>query len=627
MPQNKGYIIYNHLGETKKVSPEHTPIIDKLAADDSDESINNFYNLAHIPSNTVKITKDNVTKDYDVRSKEYIDLYNSGNLTNYDPKTNSYVPKAPLKEVTVTAEAPQWLKNKRALSRNYTKEPIIIQDPEKEKVKRYQEKAKKYGELPQIKGYENETIDINSYKTKEQIMELQSKLVSKNYDLGKFGKNKDGVDGLMGAKTREAVMQYNKLSKKGELSFNPIKKDKAVRCEEDQCATYNLKELHRISNNQVSADEFAKTTGIGVDSWKAAESIISKGGSYVYNAQDKIDRKGQKPKVGDVVLMYTGGLSTYQKKADKYGDGLTHQGFISKVYEDGSYDIDHNVHKSSRKSLLSSEYEYVGNSYTSRVSNNITQDNKFIVKKILRPNYNVDVKQITSNPNIKIVSKNNPVAANYYNNNKEAMSKMFKLDEDELTAISKAALGIIDQETKGGKAFEKKVLGQKVDLRKPYETLVSAGKMVKAAFTDDEYGVNTEASKGYARMKYDMNFTEAEQQNIKKTLNIEDETSMEGSFVFAIARLSKDYARYLKKGVPKDKALYKAITAYNAPGKADSEFAENYDVDYTNKVINYGANNEVREKDKKVGTILDSLAGNKEVVKNSSRLKKVISTD
>lgn len=124
MPQNNGYTIFHSNGSTKEVAPEHTPIIDKLAADNSDESINNFYNPNHIPSNTVKITKDNVTKDYDVRSKEYKELYDSGHLTSYDAKTNTYY-ATPLKEVTITAEAPQWLKDKRQFEKEYTKDKFI----------------------------------------------------------------------------------------------------------------------------------------------------------------------------------------------------------------------------------------------------------------------------------------------------------------------------------------------------------------------------------------------------------------------------------------------------------------------------------------------------------------------
>lgn len=42
-------------------------------------------------------------KSYDIRSKEYADIYNSGNLTNYDDKTNTYI-ATPFKPFEVTAK-------------------------------------------------------------------------------------------------------------------------------------------------------------------------------------------------------------------------------------------------------------------------------------------------------------------------------------------------------------------------------------------------------------------------------------------------------------------------------------------------------------------------------------------
>ena len=51
-------------------------------------------------------------KEYDINSPEYRDLYSSGKLTSYDKNSDTYT-ATPLKEVTITAEAPQWLKYKR----------------------------------------------------------------------------------------------------------------------------------------------------------------------------------------------------------------------------------------------------------------------------------------------------------------------------------------------------------------------------------------------------------------------------------------------------------------------------------------------------------------------------------
>lgn len=118
---SKGYTIYNHEGQTQQVEPQHTPIIDKHLDNSNYQAISNFYDITHTPSNTVKVQKEGVIKDYDVRSKDYKDLYDSGHLTAYDDKTNTYL-ATPLKEFTVTTDAPQWLKEKRAAEKGYTKQ-------------------------------------------------------------------------------------------------------------------------------------------------------------------------------------------------------------------------------------------------------------------------------------------------------------------------------------------------------------------------------------------------------------------------------------------------------------------------------------------------------------------------
>ena len=41
----------------------------------------------------------------------------------------------------------------------------------------------------------------------EKVKQLQRFLVAEGYDIGKFGINKDGVDGMFGSKTRQAVVE------------------------------------------------------------------------------------------------------------------------------------------------------------------------------------------------------------------------------------------------------------------------------------------------------------------------------------------------------------------------------------------------------------------------------------
>ena len=74
----------------------------------------------------VKVNQDNQIKEYDISSPEYKDLYNSGKLTSYDKTSDTYI-TTPLKEVTVTAEAPQWLKYKREYEKTNPKSNYINQ--------------------------------------------------------------------------------------------------------------------------------------------------------------------------------------------------------------------------------------------------------------------------------------------------------------------------------------------------------------------------------------------------------------------------------------------------------------------------------------------------------------------
>lgn len=76
------------------------------------------------PNTKVKVNENNQIKEYDISSPEYKNLYNSGKLMSYDKNSDTYT-AAPLKEVVVTAEAPQWLKDKRKYESQYTKDWYI----------------------------------------------------------------------------------------------------------------------------------------------------------------------------------------------------------------------------------------------------------------------------------------------------------------------------------------------------------------------------------------------------------------------------------------------------------------------------------------------------------------------
>lgn len=72
----------------------------------------------------VKVNQNNEVKEYNTSSQEYRDLYNSGKLMNYDEKTDTYI-APPLKELVIEEEAPEWLKYKRNLEKQYSKDWYI----------------------------------------------------------------------------------------------------------------------------------------------------------------------------------------------------------------------------------------------------------------------------------------------------------------------------------------------------------------------------------------------------------------------------------------------------------------------------------------------------------------------
>ena len=76
------------------------------------------------PGKKVKVNQDNQIKEYDINSPEYRDLYNTGRLVSYDKTTDTYS-ATPLKEVTITAKAPQWLKYKRDYEKTNPKSNYI----------------------------------------------------------------------------------------------------------------------------------------------------------------------------------------------------------------------------------------------------------------------------------------------------------------------------------------------------------------------------------------------------------------------------------------------------------------------------------------------------------------------
>jgi hypothetical protein len=78
----------------------------------------------YAPGSKVKVNQNNQVKEYDISSKEYIDLYDSGKLASYDKDTETYM-TTPLEEIVVADETPEWLKYKNEYGKMKSKDEFI----------------------------------------------------------------------------------------------------------------------------------------------------------------------------------------------------------------------------------------------------------------------------------------------------------------------------------------------------------------------------------------------------------------------------------------------------------------------------------------------------------------------
>lgn len=474
---------------------------------------------------------------------------------------------------------------------------------------------------------ENKDIDLgiglSNYKTVGERKKLQKFLIDQGYNLNPEGKfENEGIDGKIGKVTLKAVQEYNKnLSNPNYHSF---KEGEGLlgQCTEGQCSEYTQNELFRNIQPNVSRQEWNEKTGLYGNAWDIGKNITSKGGK-------EIEKKTVKP--GDVVTMYTGGSSAYQREADAAGTGTTHVGIVDKVNPDGSYYILHNNHTGSKDN-------WQGREFRELVKNDTTGIHNFTVKHAFRPKYEAiesgEKKIIREDLAIKIDPKKSAkLSSGNYNNlfttksakeklenyyikplndskNKKALSKVFNLGDDEYNSLAKASLGILGQESDFGTNI-----------------LYTTGTKRTAATGLKTVGYKKdEVSKGAGQMKYETNFGKDDLTEIgitKDNFNDEDKASL-----ITMYKVSRDYKKFLNKGFSKKDALYRAVTNYNSSmgnvvnGKKVEDWAKTYDVDYTNKVLNFSNIFDVTDGKKSYKTTSDKLLLNKNVAKWKAELKK-----
>jgi hypothetical protein len=214
-------------------------------------------------------------------------------------------------------------------------------------------------------------IDYDEMSIK-QVQGMQQILVDAGYDIGKYGPNKDGIDGKFGNKTRLAYLDYmqSKLNTNTSITFDPSGRDE--KCDETGCAQYVTNEFTREGYDVNAMD-------IGGDAWTMYDQIITRGGGTSkynifnnpefqnVNSSQESKRKSinavkngnvEKDMLqeGDVVgLVYNNSTNwdnSYNDVSDGthfYGDKIknktynSHVGFVSGFDQNGNPIISHNV--------------------------------------------------------------------------------------------------------------------------------------------------------------------------------------------------------------------------------------------------------------------------------------------
>ena len=98
--------------------------------------------------------------------------------------------------------------------------------------------------------------DGSSGRYDDKVAELQKELVDKGFDIGKYGKNKDGIDGIYGPRTKAA----DEANKKGENPEEFNKKNKFTSSDVTNINDKSIKNFHKIplgNNNYRSAEPTA----------------------------------------------------------------------------------------------------------------------------------------------------------------------------------------------------------------------------------------------------------------------------------------------------------------------------------------------------------------------------------
>jgi hypothetical protein len=361
-----------------------------------------------------------------------------------------------------------------------------------------------------------------------KVLEIQTKLKEAGYDLGNYGPNKDGIDGVMGNRTKLAydafkanvppeAVKVPKTTTKPTLNYTvnrnlpegylPVMQGYGQEiCTKDKGCSANVSiKMENLLGNLADGSLWAN------DAWFNKSDILNKGGDLVYDSSSKNYKEmGKVPKevysklqVGDYVQLNRTDTASSGKFAAQTKDGLQneqieHLGFVVGKDKDGTPLIWHGSE--------------TGKAFIKRIDEPITLDDHdkniftYKVSSIVRsPNLkDVDFSGLQNSPyytpvdpNKKLVPKQGATElqsqATKTFNNAIGQFKNLGYSQDDANYVGQILIGgIMQNESESGESWSR--------LPKEAAATVVKNYLGYGNFEGDE------ASVGYYQMKPNYNF-------------------------------------------------------------------------------------------------------------------------
>ena len=485
---------------------------------------------------------------------------------------------------------------------------------------------------PIINNIETNEEEINAPSKNNYVLDIQRKLKSAGYDLGKSGPNGDGVDGVMGNKTKIAEEAYNAgipatkikiadpkkpvigetknylVNKNLKDGYLPYLNSGEESCEKGKGCSANVSiKMASLLSNVTDKSLWAN------DAWFNKSEILNKGGDFIYENKERDYTKMQKvPKdvwnklqVGDYVQLNrkdTGSSAKFaaQTKPGLKNEGIEHLGFIVGKDKDGTPLVWHGSETGTAYIQRIDEPLVLHDENKISKSNTFTYQVASIVRSPVLKNADLSGLQESAyytqlDPNKKLVPKKGATTlqsqATNTINRSVGQFKNVGYKQDDVNYVSQILIGgIMSNETEAGES-KSRVL-----------------KEIGATIWKNYLGQGTsEASIGYYQLKPHLNFTnkDGSLNTIGKKLeklgvsvddignDIDSQTKAGTLLLLDIySQLKKDKDFNTKTGLYKNKipASYILAKSWQAgPGwykdKKYKKYLDNFDIDYSNNAL------------------------------------------